>query len=53
MDEPFDEKVLGITTFNGKVIVAREDGVFACGDDHVCYRIAIDLANGEDFSCDA
>lgn len=39
VNESFTEKVLGMTVFNGKVVIAREDGVFMQGDDDVFRRV--------------
>lgn len=44
VNESFTEKVLGITVFNGKVVIAREDGVFMRGDDDVFRRVDLGFA---------
>ena len=43
-NESFTEKVMGFTVFEGKVVVAREDGVFMLDGD-VFRRVAIDQLN--------
>lgn len=41
VNDRFSEKVLGITDFNGRLFVAREDGVFVSEDGRVFRRLEI------------